>query len=156
MKTITLLAVCLGLVAGPAYAQGSATFYEYYKGNRYEVNVTQEMLNKTPSWSVTEAHPPLPARRALALAAAYLPRLVEDAGKWRQDEVTLRKIASGDKWVYIVKFTGPHPPNVVDGPVPTMRVIVLMNGDIVPRVLSKDRLSRNNGSLPQASKTNSR
>jgi hypothetical protein len=143
MKAVILLAVGGVLAMGPVHAQNSAaSFSSYYKGNRYDFNITQERLNRIPSWPATEANPPLSPRKAMAVAVAYLPKLVEDAGKWHQDEVTLTQVGHRDKWVYVVKFSGPLPPGVMDGMVPQMRLVVLMNGEIVVPVISKERVSQ--------------
>lgn len=154
MKAVILLAVGALLVTGSVRAQdNTSSFSSYYKGNRYDFNITQAQLNGTPSWSALSANPPLAPRRAMALATAYLPKLVEEAGKWHQDEVALTKVGSGDKWVYVVKFSGFHPPNVVDGPVPVMRLVVLMNGEVVVPVISKERVSQHPGSRSRTKST---
>ena len=144
MRTILWVAACLWLAAAPARAQGNvATFSSYVDGKRFDFNVTRERLDRTPSWPESAEHPPLSPRKAMAVARAYLPALVEGADKWHRGDVTLTRVGAGEeKWVYLVGFSGNHPPGVTDGPVPTMRVVVLMDGLAVDPDVSEHKLSR--------------
>ena len=108
-----------------------AAFSSYYDGKRYDFRLTDEALGAMPSWSAERDAPPLPARNAERFARAYLTRLVDHPGKWRTSAICLHPLRDG-KWVYVVRFSGPLPPGVIDGAVPTFRVVVTMDGD-VPR-----------------------
>ena len=121
-----------------------AAFWDYYNGQRFEFRVTWALLEATPIWPAQEPHPPLAARRAIHIATNYLAQLVDEAERWRLEEVCLEPLGRtvSGFWVYAVRFSGFHPPGVSDGAVPTMRVIVLMNGETIEPVVTEQRSSR--------------
>jgi hypothetical protein len=131
---ISLLAavgVCLALAAdGEEEPRKVASFssYDFKQGKRYDFNVHQKDLAQTPPWRTEDEFPPLSPRSAEMLARAQLKALVTEPERWNRGAIALHQLSGGDRWIYVVHFSGFHPPGVGDGAVPQMRVVVLMDG----------------------------
>ncbi len=130
---IVCVAMSAALVAPSAERHMVAQFssYDFNKGKRYDFEVYEDDLAQTPSWQTDDEFPPLSPRKAEKLAKSQLKELVEQPDKWRRGAIALHQMSGGDKWVYIVHFSGFHPPGVIDGAVPMMRIVVLMNGRVI-------------------------
>jgi hypothetical protein len=138
---ISLLAavgVCLALDADGEEEQrkvASFSSYDFKQGKRYDFDVYQKDIVETPRWRMEDAFPPLSPRRAEMLARAQLKELVTEPERWNRGAIALHQLSGGDRWVYVVHFSGFHPPGVIDGAVPQMRLVVLMDGHVIkPRV----------------------
>jgi hypothetical protein len=140
MKRVMMWAMAAWLLAANASAQFCASHSSYYDGKRYDFNITHPQLDETPSWTEDAESPPLSPRKAIAVASACLPKLVPNAEKWRFAALHLDPVGNKEKWIYVVEFHAPHPPGVFDGPVRTMNIVVLMNGNPVQPVISKYKL----------------
>lgn len=132
------VAMCLALIAQATERHHMvATFssYDFSQGKRYDFEVYEDDLALTPSWRADEEFPPLSPRKAEASARGQLKKLIEQSERWTRGGIALEQMSGGDKWVYIVYFSGFHPPGVIDGMVPQMRLVVLMNGRVIePRI----------------------
>ena len=141
MKTSLLLIATLVVSLNCARGEDTAASWSsYYDGKRYDFSITHAQLDETPAWTQEAENPPLPARKAIAQARECLPKVLTNAGHWRLGTVSLSEIGDKEKWVYVVEFIGPHPAGVVDGAVPTMKLVVLMNGVCVKPVVSDWKL----------------
>ncbi len=109
----------------------AAVFSSYYNRNRYDFKIRHGHLPTIPMWPPSAPNPPLPVRKAIVIATNYLPKLVDQASRWTMNEISLRPIGKEHQWVYIVSFLGFHPPGIIDGAVPNMNVVVLMNGQTI-------------------------
>jgi hypothetical protein len=124
------------LMAAPASSGNAATYRSDYAGKRYDFEVTHAQVMASPDWADDAENPPLAARKALELAHAELATLLPDAAQWKNSSITLQPLVSARKWVYLLEF---HHASVGDGPVDSMRLVVLMDGTVVkPRVSSSD------------------
>ena len=134
---ISLLAavgVCLALTADAEEEKrkvASFSSYDFNQGKRYDFDVYQKDLARTPPWRTEDEFPPLSPRKAEASARAQLKELVTEAERWNRGAISLHQLSGGDRWIYVVHFSGFHPPGVVDGPVPQMRLVVLMDGRVI-------------------------
>jgi hypothetical protein len=140
MKPFLLFVIALVVSLQCARGENAAGWSSYYNAKRYDFNITYEQLNETPAWTQDAENPPLSARKAIAQARDYLPKVLTDAKQWRLGTLGLTAVGDKDKWVYVVEFLGPHPPGVADGPVPSMKLVVLMNGMCVKPVISDWKL----------------
>jgi hypothetical protein len=114
--------------------QYSAEFSSYHGGMRYDFRITPERLAKTPAWLEDEPNPPLPARRAQAIAVAYLGRLFANAADWGRGTIAL--VGVRDRWVYVIEFTEPPPEGCADCLSTPFRVVVMMDGVAVAAAIS--------------------
>jgi hypothetical protein len=134
---ISLLAavgVCLALATDAEEEQrkvASFSSYDFNQGKRYDFDVYQEDLARTPAWRIDDEFPPLPPRRAETSARAQLKELVTESERWNRGAIALHQMSGGDRWIYVVHFSGFHPPGRVDGAVPQMRLVVLMDGRVI-------------------------
>ncbi len=130
---LTALAVWgTAVLAAPSFAQDTAASYRSdHAGKRYDFTVTHAQIHLTPNWPENADNPPLSPREALAKARLDLVTFLPDAMQWTHPKITLIEVSEPHKWMYIVEFEGPLPPHTIDGPVDTMRVLVLMNGTAI-------------------------
>ncbi|MDQ2798807.1 MAG: hypothetical protein M3Y13_04085 [Armatimonadota bacterium] len=137
MKLSILAILGAMMLVTPACAQDTAASYlSEHAGKRYDFTVTHAQLQLTPDWAEDADNPPLSPRKALAHARADLRMFLPDAAKWIHPKIILTEVGAPHKWMYIVEFEGPLPPNMVDGPVDRMRVLVLMNGIAIKPVIT--------------------
>jgi hypothetical protein len=109
------------------------------RGKFYSLNLTSELLRKTPVWDVTRCENPavLPGK-ALALAGKELSRTFTDASRWTLRRVELEQSFQipgvrddlWNRWYYRVTFSPPEnqrAEDMADG----YEVCVLMDGTVV-------------------------
>ena len=133
MKRFFLAVVVLCSVGLAGRAQVRATYNNYHAGNRYDFEIGDEPLAKSPAWSEDQDCPPLTARTAIKTAKAQMQQLFDDADKWTNRSFQLTQI--GDRWVYLVEFAEPRPPGVSEHSYSPFRIPVLMNGETIePKV----------------------
>ena len=132
-KTLATLLLIIAGMCGTATCQ-SAAFSSYHGGNRYYFDLTHDQLEKTPAWHDDDPNPPLSVRQARLVGTEYLKQLFADAEKWTIDEITLHPI--GDRWVYLISFAEPPPPDCRDCMTFPFRVVVTMEGVAVPASVS--------------------
>jgi len=58
-----------------------ARFSSYVENQRFDFDVYEDDLFRTPSWRTTDEFPPLSPRRAEAIARIQLEELVKESGK---------------------------------------------------------------------------
>ena len=137
MKLSILAILGAMILVTPAHAQDTAASYRSdHAGKRYDFTVTYAQIQLTPDWNEDADNPPLSPRKALARARTDLRTFLPDAAKWTHPKITLSEVGAPHKWMYIVEFEGPLPPNMVDGPVDQMRVLVLMDGTAIKPVIT--------------------
>jgi len=95
--------------------------------------VTRGALEAAPTWTESDANPPLSPRRAIAVARERLATLVPTSDRWTLSEVTLQPILGPDRWIYLVGFSEPSNSSSVaqltTGP---LRIVVLMDEFVAP------------------------
>lgn len=105
MKRIATLVLIVCCLCASGVCQYSAEFSNYRGGMRYDFRITLEQLAKTPAWLEDQPNPPLPARRAQAIALAHLRQLFVDSSKWTLNSIALVPVR--DRWVYVIEFIEP-------------------------------------------------
>ncbi len=135
MTRIAALALMIGALCGIALSQQSAEFSSYYSGNRYDFRLTHKQLLNTPAWLEDEPNPPLSPRMAQSAAMNYLRALFDNATAWRLEEIKLVPLV--ERWVYVVSFTPPPPPNVTDHMSTPFSTVVTMDGTAITAVVSR-------------------
>lgn len=135
MTRIAALALMIGTLCGTTMSQQVAEFSSYYSGNRYDFRLTHTRLLNTPAWLEDEPNPPLSPRTAQSAALSYLRTLFDDASAWRLDEIKL--VPLSERWVYVVSFTPPPPPNCGDCLTSPFGIVVTMDGNAVTAVVSQ-------------------
>ena len=125
----------VGTLCGATMSQQVAEFSSYYSGNRYDFRLTHKQLLNTPAWLEDEPNPPLSPRTAQSAALGYLKTLFDDANAWRLEEIKL--VPLSERWVYIVSFTPPPPPNVADYWATPFSIVITMDGNAVTAVVSQ-------------------
>ena len=134
MRQLFLLFL-LGCLCTVAHAQDYvAKFNGFHDGKEFEFTVTSELLKNCPEWTAEQDNPPLSARRALAVASDYLPKLVTNAEAWEVRDIRLRPVR--DKWVYVLEFWERR-----EGIQAPFMIVVLMNGEVVEPTITKRKLS---------------
>lgn len=129
------LLLVLGCFCTVAQAQDYvAKFHGFHDGKQFEFTVTSKQLENCPEWLSEQDNPPLSARRALAVASDYLPKLVSNAEEWEVRDVRLRPVR--DKWVYVLEFSERR-----EGVKSPFVIVVLMNGEVVEPKITKRKLS---------------
>ena len=113
-----------------------AVYNSWYDGKNFNSEITQEQIERMPAWPDAEPQPPLPVRQAIALAQELLRRLVHEPDRWRLGEAVLKPFGNHGRWIYLIKFRGFLPPNIIDGIVPNMRIVVLMNGEVIEPIIT--------------------
>jgi hypothetical protein len=141
---LTTIALMIGLQVSPS----RIVFFNQVGDERWESRVTDEMLARTPAWIDDAPSPPLPVRLAIGHATEQLRLMVSDpnqsalrqvtldASLWRLKSISLQPVGDQGRWIYIVEYSGPAPPRQIDGPVPLLRIVVLMNGEVVAPTLT--------------------
>ncbi len=132
---IAALALMIGALCGTAMSQQTAEFSSYYSGSRYDFRLAHEQLSNTPAWSEDEPNPPLSPRAAQTAALSYLETLFDNATAWRLEEIKLVPVSQ--RWVYVVSFTPPPPPNIAEYVSPPFSIAVTMDGNAVTAVMSR-------------------
>ena len=124
----------LCLVGALLTAQVETTFTVEYGGKKYEFHISEQDLQKTPSWAPNQDNPPLSARRAIDIAKEEMATLLPNGKDWRLFEVTLRPV--DDHWVYLVQFLEPLRADGGGRQLSnSFQVVVLMNGvAVMPRI----------------------
>ena len=135
MTRIAALALTIGALCGTAMPQQAAEFSSYYSGNRYDFRLTHEQLLNTPAWLEDEPNPPLSPRTAQSIALSYMRTLFDNATAWRLEEIKLVPVI--ERWVYVVSFTPPPPPNSADYLSTPFSIVVTMDGNAVTAVVSR-------------------
>jgi hypothetical protein len=126
MKQIVMLVVIAASLSGDALCQYVAEFNSYYSGKRYDFRISREQLRNTSPWLDGEPDPPLSARSAEGVAAVYLAHLFKNAPEWNVSEIALHRVA--ERWVYLISFDPPLPPDCKDCLSTTFKIVVLMDG----------------------------
>ena len=124
---LTALLVAVALQASGADA---AVFSSHVRGERLDFAVPRSVLQQTPAWSDADLSPPLPPRRAIQIAARQLRELMPDPERWRLSRISMRPIAGGERWLYIVEYDEP-PPGPTGGITSSLGLVVLMDGSTV-------------------------
>ena len=135
MRRIATFVLMVGTLCGSAQCQYSAEFSSYFSGNSYDFRPTHEQLANSPAWLEDEPNPPLPPRTAKNAALTYLRTLFDNASTWRVNEIKLVPLV--ERWVYVVSFTPPLPRDCQDCMTTLFGVVVTMDGNAVPAVVSR-------------------
>lgn len=87
-------------------------------------------LIETPVWREAKQNPPLSPRKADKAARNYIKTLISDSEEWIRTEIRLCEVAN-EHWIYEVVFVQAER-GVFTGPCPTLVIVVLMDGQVVP------------------------
>ena len=126
MKRIAPFVLIVCALCGSGMCQDSAVFSSYYGERRYDFHIKREQLAKTPAWLEDQPNPPLPPRRAVVIAVAYLGTLFPNAEEWKRGIIAL--VPVGDRWVYSIEFTEPPKSGCADCLSSPFRIVVTMDG----------------------------
>ena len=113
--------------------------FSWWRDHSYEALVRQSEMQMSPAWEEKDENPPLSARKAMAAGRQYVAQQFRGGVDWRLASVTLRPGVVRDRWYYVLQFE--VPPETDPGSIITterwepFRVIVLMNGRVVPATL---------------------
>jgi hypothetical protein len=131
-------------------ASAAASYYSYVDGKRWDFSMSHKDIEESPHWLDTDDNPPLPPGAAVRAARVLLPQLLphSDTERWSVTSVALNEVLLSDTWVYEVTFMGPGPCDQFvlsagaggcgsSGGVPTIHMMVLMNGHAVVPVSTK-------------------
>ena len=72
---------------------------------------------------------------AQSAAMNYLRTLFENATAWRLEEIKLVPLI--ERWVYVVSFISPPPPNVADYVSTPFSIVVTMDGTAITAAVSR-------------------
>jgi hypothetical protein len=141
-KEIVMVRICTcvvafaGLYAQPLVANELGFPSSAFDAD-YETVITDHMLQDTPQWPDADDNPPVSARKAIALSAAVVQRLVKTPDDWqlRLDGLTLSQ--SGNRWYWRAQYEWFPRGGGLSGLPPHFDVIVLMNGKAVEPTLVK-------------------
>ena len=135
MRTLALSIFALAF--GIQFGRAEAIWSSYVKTNRYDFTVTDAEMAKTPVWREQDDDPPLAARKALRLARTRLAELVTDSKDWTLDALSLCEWHDGRHWYYLARFQAPLPAGGLNGMPVSMRIPVLMSGEVVKPQVSR-------------------
>jgi len=121
--------------AGVATCQNAAQFSSYRANKRYDFNLSQQMLEATPTWDQYQDNPPLSPRKALQAAGDYMKVLFPDGDLWEVSQISLQPVR--DRWVYLIAFLGPIPKGYAEYMQSPVTLVVTMDGVAVPAVISE-------------------
>jgi hypothetical protein len=119
------------LTAAAAPADDVVRRYAFdYQGVKCSCVVSNSIVSVAPAWHEKDLAPPLPPRKADQIAWNYLSELFPEAkDEWVRSRISLSQVTKSN-WIYEVVFT-PAPGVGFSGPWPELRVVVLMNGNVV-------------------------
>jgi len=144
MKLLVLASFCLFTfsLTQPLPCKADS-WYSYYEGYKYTVDLSSEQVQKAPEWLPSEDNPPLPARKALKAATDVLYQLLPDAAKWTLRSISLEPVCGHTGWAYVITFYSYFhaPPGYrggFSGYLPPMTLCVLMDGKAIEPVVTKD------------------
>jgi hypothetical protein len=140
MKSV--LAVVLALLLLCPSVFGGEEYVSYAFGKRYRIEITDEMLAKSPTWNDEVDNPPVSPGKAIRLANALKSRLVKDSKhyKWRLISATLDNdwssgSAPGRKWWWTIRYEAHVRVGGSSGIPSHLELVVLMDGTVIePRV----------------------
>ena len=108
-----------------------AALASYCVGKQFTLEIQRSELEATPSWEAESENAPLSARRAIKAASVWLTRIMPDSGKWEMTEVAIQPTLVNNKWLYLVRYRAPIPPEGLKGRMEVLEVVVLMNERVV-------------------------
>lgn len=118
----------------PVVCQVVAKFHSERAGVHYTTYLTVDQLASTPEWRDEDPNPLLDVRQAMTAASAGLKQLFDNADEWKLDLVTL--IPMRDRWIYVVSFVAPLPPECKDCLSFPFILVVTMDGKALPAEIS--------------------
>jgi len=114
-------------------------FYSYAFEKQYVCQITKEMIEKTPPWLDKFDSPPLPPRKALAIAEKMADELVGTKEGFKRELVCICLRPIEDGWVWEIRFKWSPPNAATTGIQDYLNVMVLMDGTAVqPRIADRD------------------
>lgn len=106
MRIIVVLSICLlstVAVAEDSLSDSSLLSYPG-DGKTYTFHVSGERLLKTPIWAADADNPPLPPRKAQALAVQCYKKLGLRLDDWMVESIELEDAGDALHWLYVVHF----------------------------------------------------
>jgi hypothetical protein len=132
---ILVLALFVGLAANAQDQNYVYANYSSYLSQSYESRVSIQQLLNSPPWIDSALDPPLSPRNAQNIATAYLVELFK--GKWTVGGIALVPLRD-DRWAYVISFDPPAPEHVGEFVSSPFKIVVLMEGTVVPPERSKN------------------
>jgi len=134
MNRIQILIVVALAHWAPALIRADCVYSNSFTFNSvsYAQIVYQEVLEKTPRWKPGAECPPISPGKAEAIAADYADQRLK-AGEWVAKQIALvhEEIIDPGCWFYVVDLRPPGM-RVLDGLCIPIRLVVLMDGTVVP------------------------
>jgi hypothetical protein len=154
LTTVTLISVGLAtyryLNPPPPYSlrayKGRKTFFSQFLGRIYKIEVTEDLLARSPKWDRCTANPPLSANEATIKADRVRMRLIAEGkvgdespyggGSWFLMAAELTPLNDDlGLWYWVVRFecvvSSPDPPD-------ELRLVVLMDGSVLEPTIVGD------------------
>jgi hypothetical protein len=126
-----LLAGAVAVVFLTSAARAEIVLASYAFSKQYIVTISDEALEKSPTWKDDADNPPVSARKAIELANETKDALVKDSKqfKWRLGSASLRPAGKG-KWYWLVYYEALFQ-GVSTGFPHHLRLVVLMDGKVI-------------------------
>jgi len=110
-----------------------------YHGTEFETIVTESDLANSPKWKEEEAFPPLSPRVAVKNSSIYV-RTVLNLESFILDSILINRIGPVGHWIYQVEYTPLADSGALDGFEFPIKILVLMNGKVLPpKILSASK-----------------
>jgi hypothetical protein len=140
LRRVIVSVALLLLASAPAFSQEWMRLTRYRDGYRYTFKLTEEEIQKLPSWNPETEDVPLSARKAVEIAQSNLQRLMpKTTEKWCLDGVNLSRMGK-DRWIYEIEFLAEEIREDSDF---SFTIFVKMDGTIVePEIVPDDGKSR--------------
>lgn len=126
--TTTTLIVTLAAVA----VADRSYFSEPIDGQRYETEITDQMLDRGPKWKEADMNPPLPARKAIAAAKSYVDKNIKEDKEWRRELESIALVPDEGRWFWMAKYVWWPKQGNLGGAQAYMEIAILMDGTVVP------------------------
>lgn len=135
MSRLIIAVAAFATFAIAAHAEISHSSNAFAK--RYTIKISDEILEKSPSWNDDAENPPLSARKAISLANEMKDSLVKDSDefKWKLQSTSLQP-TDGDKWYWLVRYEAKFQGGGSTGVPNHLRLAVLMDGTVIKPIVS--------------------
>ncbi|MBC7817857.1 MAG: hypothetical protein IAG10_13275 [Planctomycetaceae bacterium] len=130
-RSFVTTAALIATVSAVAFADRSY-FSEPIDGNRYETEITDRMLERGPKWKKSEMNPPLPARKAIALAQDYVDKNIKEDKEWKRELESIALVPDEDRWFWMAKYVWFPKNGNIGGGQSYLEIAILMDGTVVP------------------------
>lgn len=137
MSLRSLLPVVIIMLVSNLPARGERVIPSYAFGMAYNFKFADALVSTSPDWLPQAEHPPLSARKAIALSDEFVTKLVTvpEDHDLRRDLIEASIVPYGSvfpqKWYWIVRYEWRLRVGGGTGIQPYVDVVVLMDGSVV-------------------------